>query len=316
MSVLSSNNGNKLGRVYQVFIQAIDGSMITVTQPVTIEFDITRNNLTSMNVCQIRLYNLAPERRNQLRFNGFNQGLYKTISLRAGYSTSGGSTTASNVASTLNTSLPAIFTGNISQASSVREGQDFITQIESFDGGFGFVNGDVNVSYPAGTPRQFVIEDLMSKIPNVTFGAAGIFPDVLMKKETYTGNPCQILYEMTGGAFFIDHERAYALKSSDFAPKASGPIIINADTGLLNTPMLEQSTITFEMIFEPTLDVGGLIILESLTYPEANGSYILNSVKHRGTISGAVSGNLTTTAQFYKTVAPIPASIIPVSIGA
>ena len=50
---------NKFGRNYLLTVQDDVGVLLsTVTLPITIEFDITRNTLASANVCQIRLYNL------------------------------------------------------------------------------------------------------------------------------------------------------------------------------------------------------------------------------------------------------------------
>ena len=272
----------KFGRNYSLTVQTPAGQILTIKPPFTIEIDITRNTLTSSNVCQVRLYNLSKINRDLIRFNTYNFAEFSSISLNAGYGDS----------------LANVFAGNISRAWSVREGVNFITQIECYDGGFALVNGTVNVSFPAGTPYVTIIGALMSSLPNVTIGAIGNFPGVLPRANTYHGSPASLLTELTGGAFYIDGGKAYALRSNEY--NAGLPIIVISDkTGLLNTPVLEETTARIEMLFEPTLNVGVLASVVSLTYPEINNVYVITSIKHRGIISPVVSGDLITTAEFF-----------------
>lgn len=280
----------KFGRNYLLTMTVPNGPKITIKPPFTLEMDITRNTLTSANVCQIRLYNLAEETRNLIHFNSSNVLLFNSIALNAGYGTN----------------LASVFSGNVSRAWSVREGSNFITQIECYDGGFAYVNGVVDVTFPAGTPIKAVILALMNQLPNVQLGAIGEFDGILMRSNTYSGNPAQILYEITGGAFYIDNGKSYALRNNEF--NAGVPVIIVDDsTGLLGTPVLEQTLARFEMIFEPSLNVGSLIALNTSTFPELNGAYSVTAIKHRGIISEVVSGDLITTGEFFylKNLIPV-----------
>lgn len=286
----------KFGRNYELKVETLSGSTLTIGLPFTCEFDITRNTLSSANVCQVRLYNLSELNRNQIYFNAFNQSKFRSIILKAGY----GDT------------LTTVFTGNISQAWSVREGVNFITQIECYDGGFAFVNGNVDIAFPAGTPLTTVIATLMAQLPNISIGAIGNFTGVLNRGNTYSGNPAQLLFELTGGAFFVDNGKAYALQSDEFVPQLgaaaqSQPIVVvNDQTGLLNTPVLEQTIVRFEMLFEPSLNIGRLVSLQSTTNKNLNGIYKITSVKHRGIISSVVSGNLITIGEFINSKENVP----------
>lgn len=286
----------KFGRNYELKVETISGDTLTIALPFTVEIDITRNTLSSANVCQIRLYNLSELNRNQIFFNAFNQSKFRSILLKAGYGTN----------------LSTIFTGNISQAWSVREGVNFITQIECYDGGFAFVNGNVDIAFPAGTPLQTVITTIMNQLPGVSVGAVGNFAGFLNRGNTYSGNPAQLLFEITGGAFYIDNGKAYALQSDEYIPQVGGTaqgqpiIVVNDDTGLLGTPVLEQTIIRFDMLFEPGLNVGRLVSLLSTTNPNLNGIYKVTSVKHRGVISGTVSGTMITTGEFINSKENIP----------
>jgi hypothetical protein len=278
----------KFGRNYILLVQLQDGSTLTIQPPFTVEFDITRNILTSANVCSIRIYNLGVINRNQIEFNIYNQTEFRAVQLLAGY----GNT------------LATIFHGNITQAWSVREGVNFITQIECFDGGFAYNNAQQNFQFPAGTPNQVVIETLVANlgIHKVMTGAIGNFPGTTQRAKSYSGSTTNLLSTLTGGGFFIDNSYANCLGNSECL---QGNIpLINSQSGLLGTPVREQNILTFDILFEPRVQAGQIIELESLTATQAtiqtpkqaiNGFYKISSVKHRGMISEAVCGDAITT---------------------
>jgi hypothetical protein len=282
---------DKFGRRYTLRVGTQNGGTLTITLPFTIEFDITRNTLTSANVCQIRIYNLSLKNRNQLRFNASDYGQFRRVELFAGY----------------NDNPPKIFDGNVSQAWSVREGVNFITQIECYDGGFAFVNGASNTQFPAGVAQRDVILGLMTDLPNVTPGVVGCYPGTLSRGNTYSGNTTQILGELTGGGFFVDNGKANALGTNEYIAAVNGTTLINSQSGLLGTPVLEQTIVRFDMIFEPGLNAGHRITLDSITEANFNGSYKVTGVKHRGMISEAVCGSLITTGEFFydKILTPV-----------
>lgn len=275
---------DKFGRNYELRVQT-DSGFLTIAPPFTIEFDITRNTLTSANVCQIRIYNLSTITRNKIRFNQSDYGTFKAFSLRAGYGKN----------------IPEIFTGNITQAWSMREGVNFVTQIECYDGGFAFVNGQANLQFPAGTPDSVKIAELAKTLPFTTLGAIGNYDGVSTRGNTYSGNTAELLKDVTGGGFFIDGGKANALKTNEYIADGVGISVINAGSGLLGTPMLEQTIVRFDMLFEPGLNPGRKCRIESDTEANFNGDYVVTGVKHRGMISESVAGSVITTGEFFFT---------------
>lgn len=278
----------------------VNNSFITIEPPFTMEFDITRSVLTSANVCQIRIYNLAEINRNQIRHNAYDYGSYKRIEFKAGYGAN----------------LATVFHGNISQAFSTREGTNFITTIECYDGGYGYVNGEVDLQFSAGTPFKAVITQIAAtlKSKGVSIGAIGNYPGVLTRDNSYSGDTMSILTELTGGGAFIDNGKFYALSTNEYIASLSSVGVINSQSGLLGTPRLERDLVTFDMLFEPGLNIGHKILLDSGTGqdffattngvtsnigPGFNGEYIVKAVKHRGMISNAVCGNAVTTGTFF-----------------
>lgn len=250
--------------------------------PFTIEFDITRNITNSANVAQIRIYNLSENNRNKIRFNIQDSGLFLGIQLKAGYGSN----------------LPIIFTGNMSQAWSIREGSDFITYIECFDGGYAFANGQTNEVFPAGMSEQTVLQNLSGSLPKVSVGAIGNYSGTLARNTPIAGNTTQILNERTGGGFFIDNGTANCLGQSECLNGEMA--LINSASGLLGTPLRERTSLNFDVVFEPRPIPGQQIQLQSSTDANFNGFYKITSVKHRGMISPAVCGQcITSIGLFY-----------------
>ncbi len=275
---------SKFGRTYSLSVQTQDGTYLTVAPPFTVEFDITRNILSSANVSSIRVYNLNANNRSKVRKNKNDFGDLRRVQLRAGY----------------DKNMPVVFEGNITQAWSVREGTNFITQIESFDGGFAYANSVSNIAFPANTTQQTVVETFVRNLSSsgVQMGALGVFDGpALSRGNAYSGNTTDLLRELTGGRFFIDNQKAYALSDNECL---SGPVTtINSASGLLGTPVREETIVNFDMLFEPRLVLAQLVNLESANDEEAfrlnfNGQWKVVSIKHRGVISEAVAGQAIT----------------------
>lgn len=274
----------KFNRNYILTIQTPLGGELTIKPPFTIEFDITRNVLTSANVCSIRIYNLSEKNRSLIRKDVTDYSDLRSIKLRAGYGDN----------------LPVIFAGNITQAWSVRESTNMITQIECFDGGFAYATAQTSMEFPSGTDQRNILATMAKSLPGVEIGAIGDYTGQISRGNSYTGSTVDILRDLSGGGFFIDNGKANILGDSECL---QGEIeVINSASGLLGTPIRENTIINFDMIFEPRLLIGQRIKLESITAANFNGFYKIISVKHRGMISESVSGDaITSVGMFYGT---------------
>lgn len=286
---LSVTSTDKFGRAYKLQVSSSIGKLLTVELPFTLEFDITQSTLSSANVCQIRIFNLSQENRELIRHNVTDYGEpFQTVSLAAGYGSN----------------LPTIFSGNVSSAWSVREGVNFITQIECYDGGVDFITGRFGQSFAAGAfSEKTIVTTLASSLPSATLGAVGNYDTTLITRgNAHSGNTMQILNDITsssGGSVFIDKGKVYVLKTNEYVLDPNGISIITSASGLLGTPMLERTRTVFDMVFEPQLYVGRAVILDSITANNFNGLYKIVGVKHRGTISAAVCGAVITTGEFF-----------------
>lgn len=289
----------KYGRGYNLTIQLPAGinadlsianqSTLTVELPFTIEFDVVRQSYSDTNSATIRIYNLSLEHRNLLRYDQQSQSTLPEnmlqVQLQAGYGPG--------------PNWPIIFKGVVTRGWSKREGTNFITQLECFDGGNAIKNALVNPNnvFAAGTTQNEVIATILSDLDvyNIQIGAVSDFPGTLSRGNSYTGPAAEVLSQLTNGNFFIDNEIAHALLPTDAIGTEGSPFVISAATGLLGTPLLENKYIAFDILFEPRVKIGMLIDLQSSTAQIYNGLYKIASIHHKGTISASVSGEAVTT---------------------
>lgn len=270
----------KVNRNYSMEVDLKGGGSLTIQPPFTLEFDVNRRNFGSTYTASFRVFNLSQNNRNKLRKNNpFNPTDVRNVKVRAGYGTN----------------LSLIFAGNMQKAWSIREGSSFITTIECYGTVAAFAGGQTNVTFPEGTPQKSILQYLIQSMPGIQLGKIGDFPGVTTRATTYSGATKDILNELTNGAFYVDNGIAHVLNDTE---AILGPIsLINSDSGLLNTPILQETQLTFEMIFEPRLIVGQVVELQSTTEKFLNGKYIVVSLQHKGMISEAVCGEAVTSVE-------------------
>lgn len=275
----------------QPFSNEPSGSFLTIKPPFTIEFDINRNTLSSANNCTLRIYNLGLLNRNAILKDQFDSIINRQVVLHAGYGDG--------------PNFPLIFLGTITRAWSVREGNNFITQIDAFDGGNAFVNAKTSLNFPSGTPYQNIIVALVKELAQfgIKPGHIGSFSGSVSRGYAPEASITETLVNLTGGGFYIDNGFANCLSTSEvFADDQIQ--VISAQTGLLNTPVREETLLNIETIFEPNLRVGQAVKLQSVTGANYNAQYRVVGIHHKGMISNAVCGNLVTNVSVLYTPTP------------
>lgn len=300
---------DKLGRNYNLYIQtdtftplqtggAFDASVLTpsdsgfllITPPLTIEFDIEHSTESGgPNHASFRIYNLSKKHRAQIFKPQINNGSFKQIQLQAGYQNT----------------IPVIFNGNIREAWSVREGNNFITQVEAYDGGFSYQNAFTSTEFPAKVKTQTVLSTLMDSLGQygIGKGAIGNFPQLHLLKNSFSDSTTSLLKELSGDGFFIYNGKAFCLNSNEVVDGVLN--VIDSNSGLLGTPFIEGGIfVTLEMLFEPRIVMGQKIKLDSKTFDlhdlidfgiDPNADYKVVGLHHKGMISETVCGEAITT---------------------
>ena len=222
---------DKFGRNYLLTVQTYEGDYITVKPPFTIDFDIQRDTLSSVNIANIRIYNLSERNRNLIRKDAWNFFDIRQLALRAGYGNQ----------------ISTIAVGNISQAWSVREGTEYITSIKSFDGGLAFTQAQSNLQFPSGTTKRTIVQKLADNMTNfgVTVGAIGDIKKKIPRGNSYSGGTASILKDITGDSFFIDNGKINILGSNEAID--GSVLVINSESGLLGTPIRENTYLRFDL---------------------------------------------------------------------
>jgi hypothetical protein len=276
----------KWGRTYLLKAETSDNKIVEVEMPFSMEFNIMRSINGSANTANFTIYNLAPTTRKQIFKDPFVLE-YRSIQLFAGYD---------DGESTL---LPMLFNGHIKQAQSYREGVDFRTEIEAFDGAMAMTEGNASISQKSGGNLKDMMLGMMKGLPGVGGATVGGgYDQDLQRGQTVFGNPVEYLKTATKNRFFIDKNHAYVLADEEVL---KGDIeTIDASTGLIGTPRKSKKIVEIEVIFEPRVTIAQSIELVSITNPDLSGVYKVIEINHSGMISPQVGGAVTTKLKLFN----------------
>jgi hypothetical protein len=263
----------------------------------TIEFDINRQAQASTQTASFRVHNLQQATRDVIYKDAFNSTQFRAIQFFAGYGTF----------------TPMIFNGTIKTAYSEKEGpENFVTNIEAYDGGFPITNGYTSgwgvpsQAIPPGTSAAEVISHLGDSLPNISGKTiVGNFPSVNMRGEVVCGNTWGLIQTksnnlatiVNGQVIALNHTEALAGNQiRDITKPISDPIpVINAESGLLSSPRRSGALVEFDMLFEPRILLFQAIQLISTTNPRFTGQYKVVGFRHHGVISASSDSDTKTT---------------------
>jgi hypothetical protein len=291
----------KFNRQYRLTIQSVsDPSKAIVIQDNTLEFEVRRDNSSSVNHATFKIENLAPSTFKQLVKDRYTfidyQGSQsndrrRKVVFEAGYSG-------------LNNQgfYSIVFVGDLWEGKTYKQGTEIITELYAMDGGYAVSNSLINISLQGGTSLQNAIENVVKEMSK-----DGV--SLNENNSELTGSYKRgISFNGSGYAFlqkyfssernvFIDKNKINIEKINEgrvgYVPK------ITSETGLLGTPMRSGASLTLEMVFEPRIDVSNIVEIESVVANWVNGQYKVTGISHQGVISQTKGGNLTTTLECF-----------------
>lgn len=257
---------------------------LDITPPISLEFEIVRNNQASANTGTFTLYNLAPETRKQIFKDPMEMPSvnYRNIKLYAGYENPN-----------LRKMLPLIFNGDVRSAVSERSGTEYRTTLECFDAGASIVSKRVAKPIQKGLTEKEVIRQLVAEfgLPEATIG--DFLKPYSSRGQVFIGNASDILRELTQERFYIDNGRCIVLNEDEVL---LGDITeVTSEMGLIGSPRRGTAIIEFDMVFEPRIVVGQQLKLTSRTADQLNWEGKVTGITHRGIISDSVAGECMTT---------------------
>lgn len=285
----------KFGRIYHMEAQGVH-FFHTIDFPLTCRFRVNHSTLPSGATATFQIYNLAPETRRDLYKDTFMLFQYRRIKFSAGYSSE--------------MPIPTLFQGNIKTAYSYRQGPDWITVIEAYDGGFAKDNSYCNLSFPS--PYQFdrVIREIVKTMEpnNVGIGFISEFVVPNNRGIVFKGNSWDVLVNAVlplEAQVTIQNELVYILGQNDIIDALGTISVIDDNAGLLDSPIHMEGQLKCRMIFEPRIKVFQQIQVDSIE-PGNSGPWKVWRIDHMGTISGAICENMVTEVSMIKQAPEIP----------
>lgn len=287
----------KFNRVYELKVDVVDlqratplanvQRMVTIRLPLAIEFTISRQNQSSSQTGSFRIMNLPEDTRDKIRKDMFQTSRFRAIQFRAGYSNSSG------------TFMPIVFNGTVNTAYSYRDGTDWITEIDAFDGGQQIATSTVALSLDAGQTSANTLITLSALMPGLPGTAIiGSFKTATKRGEVLLGNTWDFIQQKSNGLAIIDNGQVKALQYDEVIQ--AGLPVINDDTGLIGLPKLTPTMMELKMVFEPNLTLSQIVSVQSSSQPKINKNWKIMGLTHTGKISPTgAAGECTTDVQMW-----------------
>lgn len=263
-------------RDYELVI-GIGAQAVTIKPPFRIAFSADKSDKADLNKMTLKVYGLNEDKRRKLVRDSDDKGedgktpttsnnQYFPLDLKIGYQDR----------------IETIFRGSVDQAFSIREGAQFVTNLICMDGGHDFLRGFVSTSV---TSKAAAIDAALSTMPNTKKGKIGAQGDITRPK-VLVGNSMAVVSDMLDAdqRWFIDDERLNILGGKEVV--SSYVPVVSAETGLINTPEADKKEVTFTTFLNPSIKVGGLVRLISVTAPHLNGIYKVSLISYSGDFDG------------------------------
>lgn len=253
-------------------------TQLVIKNPITINFNVKRDIFSAVNTLELDIYNLSKENRDFMYQDLQSQRAY--CYLEAGYK---------------GWAKSLIFSGNVWNTLSKREGVNAITHITAMDG-YNALQAEVNQTLDAGATVGDVVK-IAQRTMQLDEGVYSFKNYKFVRPVELQGNAFYVINKYVNRNAYIDLGK---LNIQDTNEVFEGEVlVIDDETGLIGTPERSLEFLTIKMIFEPRIQVGQLVELRSAFEPRYNGQYKVYGVSHSGTISDSVAGQAITTLQLW-----------------
>ena len=278
----------KFNRGYNLLIKTNRGQLIEIdpeiksydangkvsTGPLTIHFTVTRDVSSSVNGCNIEIYNLGLDNRNRLHKDKFKVDEYWQVILSAGY----------------DRRLHQVFKGNCREAWSEKTGTEWITHLSCFDGEYAIKNSYFSESV---NKNQNIMDTMFGVIKDAGLNT-GFFGNAAntqsARGQVIEGNIDDALDQAFEDMdVYIDNEEVNVLGPGDVIKDVVYKL---SSDQLLSTPKKRDMKMELETLFFPEINLGRMVEVRS-SIPQYDGQYMVIGFEHDVTISGAEAGTAT-----------------------
>ena len=276
----------KFLRNYEIRIKTPDGELLTIGPPISVQFDIDRNVMATANSATVTFYNLSPSTRSKIYKDKFQFTKYWQMFILAGYGQN---------------ELYEIFRGNIQEAYSYKQGTEWITHIEGYDGAYAIQNGFVSETIAAGSSKADMIQRIIHTMPELLSGVLGnSVQGSPSRGQVVVGSSYDAIQQLSGGQAYIDGEKLNVLAPDE---AISGDVYVLDSDNIFESPRRRDTFLEVTTLFSPEIRVGYLCKLNS-AIKRFNGQYKVYGVKHSAMISEAQSGEASSILSLFAGSAP------------
>lgn len=249
--------------------------LYTVTDPVTIQFNVTKATFQSNNSARIVVTNMDGAVREAIYQDRllYDISVRKMVTLEAGYGDR----------------LAMVCLGWISECYSERNGVDVQTIIDVIDPDI--LTEYCSVTFEPGTSFEEAFKYLASQMPNLKIGEMGQLQGEFQVPTVFDGNTFVAINKLTGQHTFIDNGKLNNLNDNETLTDYDA-YLLEDETGMLDAPKRRGAMLEINMLFEPSLRIGQMVEIKSKTSTgyRFNGQYKIQGMTHDCTISGSEGG--------------------------
>lgn len=226
-----------------------------------VEFSFEKTSTSEPNNGTVKIYNLNPSNRQSIL-----TGEFKNIKVSVGYN-----------------ELRLIFLGEIIKSTLIREGLDWIIELEVSDGKTDYTKAYANLTLAPGAKIADVMGKLMTTFKETTAGVIDECPDKpLPRGKVLFGNTRDLLTQVCR-----NHSLDWSIQDNELivmAPnkvKDDQAIVLNQSSGMIGAPEGTDNGLKVKCLLNPSLQINGLVRVESIN-AMYNGNYKIVNLTYQG----------------------------------
>lgn len=176
-----------------------------------------------------------------------------------------------------------IFEGQIRDFTHDREGAEIVTTVTVGDGDKALRKSTISKTYPAGTPKEAVMEDIYGKYAEhgVKKGE-WLFPPMepFIRPYSIAGTCSRYANELgryNGFYWSIQNQVMEVIPSDKYLPLVT---LLNRDTGMVHYPKITDNGVRVSALLNPEVRPNRLIAVKSEAVPQADGEYRVGRIDY------------------------------------
>lgn len=228
-------------------------------------FEVKKTLTPEPNPAVIRIYNLNASHRNLLTSKEFNRA-----SLSVGYE-----------------ELRQIYAGDIVEANTLRDGEDFISELICGDGFKAYTSSMVNKTLSAGKSDAEILKENTQSM-GIETGVVDLPKDrQLPRGKVMFGDPRELLHKIAknNDAQWSIQDGQMTVLPKDKVLADNEGFVLSQETGMVGSPEKTDDGLSLTCLCNPSLRIGGLVRVQSIM-SEYNGDYKITELSHEGDFLG------------------------------